>query len=86
MFVYHLNIYKNSHGVSFTHMNQCILLSLDLMDFDCCSLQGLTYDHVELNFRLNGKPVNTTVNGIKGTVYPVFYGMYFYKQFFILVK
>ncbi|WAR27826.1 SPRY7-like protein [Mya arenaria] len=34
---------------------------------------GLTYDHVELNFRLNDKPTNTPFTGIKGTVYPVFY-------------
>ncbi|KAH3812761.1 SPRY domain-containing protein 7-like [Dreissena polymorpha] len=34
---------------------------------------GLTYDHVELNFRLNDKPMNIPMTGIKGTVYPVFY-------------
>ncbi|KAH9490699.1 SPRY domain-containing protein 7 [Bulinus truncatus] len=34
---------------------------------------GLTYDHIELNFFLNGNPVNVPFNGIKGTVYPVFY-------------
>lgn len=34
---------------------------------------GLTYDHVELNFMLNGKPMNCPCLGIKGTVYPVFY-------------
>ncbi|CAL1533007.1 unnamed protein product [Lymnaea stagnalis] len=34
---------------------------------------GLTYDHIELNFFLNGSPVNAPFNGIKGTVYPVFY-------------
>ncbi|KAK6962889.1 SPRY domain-containing protein 7 [Biomphalaria glabrata] len=34
---------------------------------------GLTYDHIELNFFLNGSPMSSPFNGIKGTVYPVFY-------------
>lgn len=34
---------------------------------------GLSYDHVELNFYLNGKPMNCPILGIKGTVYPIFY-------------
>ena len=37
-------------------------------------LQGLTYDHVELNIYLNGENLNCPIYGIKGTVYPVFYG------------
>ena len=36
--------------------------------------QGMTYDHVELNFYLNGESLNCPVYGIKGTVFPVFYG------------
>ena len=36
--------------------------------------QGISYDHVELNFYINGKPTNTPVTGFKGTVYPVLYG------------
>ena len=36
--------------------------------------QGLTYDHVELNFFLNGKPLGCPMMGIKGTIYPIFYG------------
>lgn len=32
---------------------------------------GLTYDHVELNFFLNGKPMGSPLTGIKGTVYPL---------------
>ncbi len=39
-------------------------------------MQGLTYDHVELNFYLNGVNLNCPVLGIKGTVYPVVYGTY----------
>ncbi|KAL3851947.1 hypothetical protein ACJMK2_015637 [Sinanodonta woodiana] len=34
---------------------------------------GITYDHIELNFFLNGKPVNCPVRGIKGTIFPAFY-------------
>lgn len=34
---------------------------------------GFSYNHIELNFFLNGKPLNCPFNGIKGTVYPVFY-------------
>jgi len=34
---------------------------------------GCTYDHVEMNFYLNGKPLHCPVTGIKGTVYPVLY-------------
>ena len=34
---------------------------------------GFTYDHVELNFFLNGTNLNCPVLGIKGTVYPVVY-------------
>lgn len=34
---------------------------------------GITYDHVQLNFYLNGKPMNCPFSGMKGTVYPVFY-------------
>ena len=37
-------------------------------------LQGVSYDHVELNFYLNGVSTNTPVTGFKGTVYPVLYG------------
>lgn len=38
------------------------------------NFQGLTYDHIELNFFHNGSPMNAPFSGIKGTVYPVFYG------------
>lgn len=34
---------------------------------------GFSYDHVELNFFLNGCNLNTPILGIKGTVYPVFF-------------
>lgn len=34
---------------------------------------GITYDHIEMNFILNGTPLSIPYLGIKGTVYPVFY-------------
>lgn len=34
---------------------------------------GISYDHIELNFYLNGKSMDAPVMGIKGTVYPVLY-------------
>lgn len=44
---------------------------------------GLAYDHVELNFFLNGKNMEIPVRNIRGTVYPALYGMFliffFYK-------
>lgn len=38
---------------------------------------GVTYDHECLNFFLNGDDLETSITGIRGTVYPVFYGIYF---------
>ena len=34
----------------------------------------MSYDHVELNFFLNGKSLRSPITGIRGSVYPVFYG------------
>ncbi|XP_064454868.1 SPRY domain-containing protein 7-like [Ornithodoros turicata] len=34
---------------------------------------GVTYDHLELNFYLNGTDLHIPVTGIKGEVYPVLY-------------
>ncbi|MCL4122751.1 UNVERIFIED_CONTAM: hypothetical protein GTU68_015993, partial [Idotea baltica] len=34
---------------------------------------GVTFDHVELNFFINGKSTNTPIIGFKGTIYPVLY-------------
>lgn len=39
-----------------------------------CHFQGISYDHIELNFYLNGKSLEAPVMGIKGTTYPVLYG------------
>eukprot|EP00074_Homo_sapiens_P097446 XP_016876166.1 SPRY domain-containing protein 7 isoform X1 [Homo sapiens] len=36
---------------------------------------GITYDHVELNVYLNGKNMHCPASGIRGTVYPVVYGV-----------
>ena len=35
---------------------------------------GFSYDHVELNIYCNGKNLDTPILGIKGTVFPVFFG------------
>ncbi|XP_033210873.1 SPRY domain-containing protein 7 [Belonocnema kinseyi] len=34
---------------------------------------GISFDHIELNFYLNGKPLDAPIMGLKGTVYPVLY-------------
>ncbi|KAB7506702.1 UNVERIFIED_CONTAM: hypothetical protein RMT77_010488 [Armadillidium vulgare] len=34
---------------------------------------GVTFDHVELNFFINGKSTHTPVTGFKGTIYPVLF-------------
>lgn len=39
---------------------------------------GIAYDHELLNFYLNGDDLQTSITGIRGTVFPVFYGLYFY--------
>lgn len=35
---------------------------------------GVSYDHVELNFYLNGKNLEVPTLNVKGTVFPVVYG------------
>lgn len=37
-------------------------------------LQGIAFDHIELNFYLNGKSLDAPIMGVKGTMYPVLYG------------
>ncbi|XP_067668580.1 SPRY domain-containing protein 7-like [Haliotis asinina] len=34
---------------------------------------GITYNHIEMNFYVNGDAVNVPFTGIRGTTYPVFY-------------
>lgn len=34
---------------------------------------GISYDHIELNFYINGKPTDSPVTGIRGNVYPALY-------------
>ena len=46
-------------------------IDAEIQEGDVCAF---TYDHVELNFYLNGVNLNCPVLGIKGTVYPVLYG------------
>lgn len=35
---------------------------------------GIAYDHVDLNFFLNGKNMEIPVRNVRGTVYPALYG------------
>jgi hypothetical protein len=46
---------------------------------------GVTYDHELLNFYLNGDDLETSITGIRGTVYPVFYGKSFFCSITCLV-
>lgn len=48
--------------------------SPSLLPFLSPFLQGISYDHVEVNFFLNGKSLDCPILGVRGTVYPVFYG------------
>ncbi len=34
----------------------------------------MAFDHMEFQYFLNGKNMETVFTGIKGTIYPVFYG------------
>lgn len=34
---------------------------------------GVSYDHIELNFYLNGESMNAPIIGVKGRIYPVLY-------------
>jgi hypothetical protein len=36
---------------------------------------GVTYDHECLNFYLNGDDLETSITGIRGSVFPAFYGI-----------
>ena len=44
---------------------------------------GFSYDHVELNIYCNGKNLDTPILGIKGTVFPVFFGKEALCQIFL---
>lgn len=35
---------------------------------------GISYDHIQLKFYINGAEVDYAVSNIKGTVYPALYG------------
>lgn len=52
-------------------VNLCNVTKSEFSMFQAC-----TYDHVELNFYHNGKHLHCPLTGMKGTVYPVFYGKY----------
>lgn len=51
-------------------------------------MQGVSFDHVELNFYVNGKSIDAPIMGIKSTTYPALYGMnlYFFSIFHLAEK
>lgn len=55
----------------------CLLTTTRYFCTYCNVLQGVAYDHIELNLYLNGKSLEAPVMGIKGTIYPILYGKYF---------
>lgn len=61
----------NSENV--IQQNRNVEYRLDQMKVQEGDVVGFSYDHVELNFYLNGVNLNTPLLGIKGTVYPVLY-------------
>lgn len=38
---------------------------------------GVSYDHIQLKFCLNGEEMDFPVTNVRGTVYPVLYGKFF---------
>ena len=67
-----------SSGVVRTRGEQEYRVSHNLEEGD---VLGFSYDHVELNLFCNGKNLDTPILGIKGTVFPVFYGIISYIYF-----
>lgn len=47
---------------------------------------GVSYDHIQLKFYLNGKELECPVTNVKGTVFPALYGKYqqFLKDILLL--
>jgi len=54
---------------------QQIISNICAFEIVCDVLQGLSYDHVELKIYVNGRPTDARFTGIRGTVFPVIYGM-----------
>lgn len=49
--------------------------------------EGVYYDHVELNYSINGQPINEPITGIRGTVFPALFGLYnIYSYTFTIYK
>lgn len=53
-------------------------------------LIGVSYDHIQLKFYVNGKELDQSVTNVKGTVYPAIYGklnklhfLFYFEIFFI---
>ncbi|CAH4030852.1 SPRY domain-containing protein 7 [Pieris brassicae] len=59
-----------STGSPQNHKNEDNIISVMPVEGDVI---GLAYDHVELNFFLNGKNMEIPVRSVRGTVYPALY-------------
>lgn len=48
--------------------------------------KGVSFDHIELNFYINGVCLDAPITGIRGVVYPAIYGkkvLYLSRSFWI---
>ena len=54
-------------------INQCHFVNF-FFNISISPFQAISYDHIELNFYINGKAMSTPFTGIKGSNYPVLYG------------
>ena len=67
---------KLSEGDAVVSEHSPIVYIINMVIEGCVvACQGVSYDHVELNFFLNGKSMQCPVMGIRGMVFPVFYGL-----------
>lgn len=41
---------------------------------------GVSYDHIQLKFYLNGRELDFAITNVRGTVHPALYGKYLHNQ------
>jgi len=51
-----------------------LFICFELLSNQNICFQGISYDHIELKYYVNGKSLDTAITGIRGTVYPALYG------------
>jgi hypothetical protein len=64
-------ILRNDSGIY--HNNSLKIKTSNTIDEG--DIIGVTYDHECLNFYLNGDDLETSITGIRGSVFPAFYGI-----------